>query len=64
MNASAHGGIGMTGTGTITKRWRRKPFAEFFEASMGRDAMKVQYIREVFPQAYEEFLKTAGELSQ
>ena len=46
------------------KALEKEAFAEFFEASMGADAMKVQYIREVFPQAYEEFLKTAGELSQ
>ena len=46
------------------KALEKEAFAEFFEASMGADAMKVQYIREVFPRAYEEFLKTAGELSQ
>lgn len=46
------------------KALEKEAFAEFFEASMGADALTVQYIREVFPRAYEEFLKRAGELSQ
>lgn len=41
----------------IPDKVNNEAFAHFFEASMGTDSKKLDYLKEVFPSAYKEFKK-------
>lgn len=41
----------------VPEKVNNEAFAHFFEASMSTDSKKLDYIKEVFPTAYEEFKK-------